>query len=297
MAVTITSPTSQLINRTNGVTIAWTPEYPQSGYEILYRVKGTESWSTFGKVTSGATSVALDMSKLNDFIEYHYRVVCYSDNSSNDNNATIYTGNDSSAAYSLILVPDQKAMLKVKGSSGMVEVPLYSEVDDFPTLRVKLSNSIVKAPIVNKNSALASNFLVKTPSGIGVLGSNKPNCEATGVGENTYLSKDTKYSYYYTSAFTTTKYYYGYDYMATWFYGYYTYAVSVYMMVNYYRYDTNGRAYAAGKHPEFSHTYQATESYAVPAYDLETYQYKGSYSYVTTTGGTGYTYNTSYITV
>ena len=126
MAVAITAPASQVAGRSGGVRVAWEPEYPQSAFEILYRRKGEEAWDTFGRVASSASSVDLDLSVFEDFSEYHYRVVCYSDNAAQG--STIYSGSDSSAAYSLVVVPENRlAAVKIQYGDGMVEVPVYPD--------------------------------------------------------------------------------------------------------------------------------------------------------------------------
>lgn len=251
MAITITSPTAQVVNRNDGVTISWTTEYPSSSYEILWRVKGSEAWNTSGKVTSTETSATLDLSNFSDITEYHYRVVVYSDNSSKDGNTTIYSGNDSSAAYSLILVPDTKAILKIKGfTDTMVEVPIYDNLSDYDSfINIGCGDGVGQIPLVDGNSAMRSN--VKIGNGMQTLADNSPVCEDTNVDQSTYLAVRSKYSYLYS---TNYNYASNYSYTSSYAYLYYyslnnntskTYGYNDLATVNdYYSYQYRYKTYA-----------------------------------------------------
>ena len=182
MSVTITSPTSQLIKRTSGVTLSWESDYPQSAYEVLYRLKGDTAWSTFGKVVSSAQSMELEITSLKDCIEYHYRVIVYSDNSTNNSGSTYYSGSDSSAAYSLILAPDTSGYLK--------------ELNDVSTVfKVNVGDKILQAPIVDRDSALSTDFSIKVNGDIKAFGGSSASCEDSGIDEETNLYVSQQYTY------------------------------------------------------------------------------------------------------
>ena len=202
MAVTITAPQSAVVAR-GSVTLSWSPQYPQSAYEIMYRKKGDSAWSTFGQKSGSTTSVTMDLSKFVDFEEYHYRVVCYSNNATSG--TTIYDGNDTSAAYSIIVVPANKvATMKTKYGSGMIEVPLYNDASMTDAISVKMGDGTVgRAPLRNADSALATNLKVHTAKGQKVALGNVPKFLVNSDYAYAYMRQDSRQlytKYYYNSA-------------------------------------------------------------------------------------------------
>ena len=105
MAVRIVKPSTSIIQRgsTAHLTIQWTPEYPQTAYEIMYRRKDETAWSTFGRNITSDNSAPLDLAAFADNVEYYYRVVCYSRNAIAG--GTIYDGSDISETKSLVVIP------------------------------------------------------------------------------------------------------------------------------------------------------------------------------------------------
>lgn len=283
MAVTILSPTSQLVDRSGGVTLSWQSDYPQSAYEVLYRRKGQTAWSTLGRVESAEHQTELDTTKFVDCVEYHYRVVCYAQGTESDAD-TAYTGSDTSPAYSLILAPGAKAMLKVRGSSGMVEVPLYDNLrGEGPELKVRLAAGLGRAPLVERGSAMASSFSLRASQGIRAAAGRTARCDDPGVPGATELDvrkryyeaykyqHEYKYSYQYryTDAAGGIAYGTGYN---TFHYVYSYYALGDYGVytggyrIAYYWYTGSGIAYTT---QPYQYSY-----YYLYWYDTYAYQYQ-----------------------
>ena len=212
MAVTITSPQSKFVSRSNAssLTISWSCQYPQSAYEITYRQKGTSAWSTFGKVTSTATSATINISNFDDFMEYHYRVISYAENKSSG--SSVYNGSDTSAAYALMIVPDvQLGTLKVKYGDGMVEVPLYESVQS-PD-KIKIQNRMTA--LIGQNLSASTPVRVRENGETKTLAKQPEFLESTGQYAYAYMTQ--RYSYNYLSGYYQYSliYYYYYRYSIT----------------------------------------------------------------------------------
>lgn len=202
MAVTITAPQSKVVAR-GSVTLTWVAGYPQSSYEILYREKGQNAWSTFGKVVSTATSVALDLSRFTDFIEYHYRVVTYADNVTSG--SSMYSGSDTSAAYSIVVVPATRvASMKIRYGTGMEEVPLYNTTN-IPQ-RISSTNNRFGG-LVDPSAANASKVKVQVNGSIKAVA--KDTASFSSTGEYAYAYMQANYSYQYIAGVTYYSYYAG----------------------------------------------------------------------------------------
>ena len=224
MAVTITSPQSQVVQRRT-ITISWTPEYPQSAYEILWRRKGDSAWNTFGQVTSNATSATLDLSNFTDFLEYHYAVVTYSNDATSG--GSTYNGNDHSAGYSIIIVPGQfSGYLKIGNTTGMVEVPFYNQDSSArPVVKTSNSNTIGVVPL---NEANATNAHIRVGSETKALAKDTAAFAHTGQYAYAYMHivgyENVQYNGYYMSGsgyYITGSGYYRYSASGSYRYKYY----------------------------------------------------------------------------
>ncbi len=264
MAVAITAPASQVAGRSGGVHVAWEPEYPQSAFEILYRRKGAEAWDTFGRVASSASSVDLDLSVFEDFSEYHYRVVCYSDNAAQG--STIYSGSDSSAAYSLVVVPENRlAAVKIQYGDGMVEVPVYPDETVTGGVKVALpSGERGEIPLGDPDDALASGLRVSAGGAVKAALGAVGRFADSGVKAGAYMAVKSRYNYSYTNPTYT----YAYRYSST---------SAVYYYASKYSY-TNPAYYYAYRYTAENPTYYYRYSYS---YTNPVYYYKVSYSYKT----------------
>lgn len=311
MAVAITAPASQVAGRSSGVRVAWEPEYPQSAFEILYRRKGAEAWNTFGRVASSAGSVDLNLSVFEDFSEYHYRVVCYSDNAAQG--STIYSGSDSSAAYSLVVVPENRlAAVKIQYGDGMVEVPVYPDETVTGGVKVALpSGERGEIPLGDPDDALASGLRVSAGGAVKAALGAVGRFADSGVKAGAYMAVKSRYNYSYTNptytyayrysstsavyyyaskySYTNPTYYYAYRYTAenpTYYYRYsYSYTNPVYTDYSNFYYSNKAQYY----YYKASYSYKTPETYHSYAYQYavygstgtvySTYQYNPTYRY------------------
>lgn len=273
--VVITAPQSAVVPRGN-VTLSWSPEYPQTAYEILYRRKGDASWSTMGREVSSSTSVTLNLEHFENFLEYHYRVVCYSENT--EVNATIYDGNDTSAAYAIVVVPaNQVGQLRVQYGDGMVEVPIYED-DNYTVLPKINTGSGGTIGVVENDEITASKIRVLDDSEkVMSLASSQANFVELHESNYAYMQVSANYQYYYGyNENLNASYTYSYNYLASttdmfnrYYYAYRSYSVIYQIQYNYVwpgvtstqvGYTSNGTAY----------------TYEIPAYQTGT---KSAYYY------------------
>ena len=324
MAVAITAPASQVAGRSGGVHVAWEPEYPQSAFEILYRRKGAEAWDTFGRVASSASSVDLDVSVFEDFSEYHYRVVCYSDDAAEG--STIYSGSDSSAAYSLVVVPENRlAAVKIQYGDGMVEVPVYPDEAVDGGVKVALpSGTRGEIPLGDTDDALASGLRVSAGGAVKAALGAVGRFADSGVKAGAYMAVKSRYNYSYTNPTYTYAYRYSSASAVYYYASKYSYTNPVYYYKVSYSYATpetyHSKLYYYISHLGFTeaqeyyrleyytyasgpvyfyHAYyaKAYTSYTTPArYSAGYYYYKSggaaayAYKYASGGGGTAYAY-------
>lgn len=300
MAVTITSPQSKFVSRSNAssLTISWSCQYPQSAYEITYRQKGESAWSTFGKVTSTATSATINISNFDDFIEYHYRVISYAENKTSG--SSVYNGSDTSAAYALMIVPDvQLGTLKVKYGDGMVEVPLYESVQS-PD-KIKIQNRMTA--LIGQNLSASTSVRVRENGETKTLAKQPESLESTGQYAYAYMTQRYLYSYNYYAGYYSYSYNAGYarqskiyyyrylisehdykDYAYYYKYRYYVIIGSV--TQNYYGYRYR---LAYSNYSYWTYYYDTRSRYRYYYYRYYSYQYNQYYRY-----SYQYAYNTLY---
>lgn len=307
MAVSITAPNSRVVDRSGCVQVTWMPGYPQSAYEILYRRKGEESWNTFGRVESTANSVELDLSVFEDFTEYHYRVICYSDDT--ENGDTIYSGSDSSAAYSLIVTPTSRlAAMRIRYGSEMAEIPVYDETATGTSIKVAMPSGVQGiVPIGGTDNALASELRVEVGGEVRAALGGKASFVDSGVKAGAYMTIKERYSYSYANPSYTYSYQYSYTnptytyyYRYSWTNPTYTY-YSRYSYTNpTYYYAATGTYYTPKYYSKYSYTTYSLH-YTKPSYSYQTaaarYAYTSYYvySYLSSTLNGYYAYRTSYL--
>ena len=292
MAVTITAPTSQVVNRSGGVSIAWSSTYPQVAYEILYRRKGASAWSTFGRVESTSKQVMLDTTKFNDFEEYHFRVIVYTNTRMDE--AHLYVGSDSSPAYSLILVPSKVHMMKMQGSSGMIEVPIYPASENVGAPHVGIGGK-GNVPLVDVNDPLATDVHTRVNGATKALAGATAKTDPTGVPNETdidvtvtnYAYTTQAHNYYYAY---TSYYYYLSSSSATAYKPYYTSSSgSLYSSYTTGPTYTRSSRYSSGTYyPTYSY------SYGVAYYGYYLGYYYGYYEYYYLNEAGGKAYNGKY---
>ena len=78
--------------------------------------------------------------------------------------STIYSGSDSSAAYSLVVVPENRlAAVKIQYGDGMVEIPVYPDETVTGGVKVALpSGERGEIPLGDPDDALASGPIYTT---------------------------------------------------------------------------------------------------------------------------------------
>ena len=259
MAVTVSAPTSRVV--VNGtVRFTWTSSYPQTAYEILYRVAGTTAWQTFGRVSSTAQSIDVDVSRFSNFQEYHFRIAVYHVNSTSG--TSIYNGSDMSAAYSIITTPKNKiADMKVRYGNTMVEVPVYTE-NNTESTRVAMGNGVIGVvPLTQKDSVAASELHAEHPDGRRSFAKETPTrYTPSNTPAATYVRRDDRVTSY--------SYYLGY--------GYSSYLVSYYISSYSYKYTTKSLGYYLKSYGISYGTY------------YRGYYASGTYYYYSSTSGTGY---------
>ncbi len=316
MAVTITAPNSQVASRSGSIKVAWEPEYPQSAYEILYRRKGEASWNTFGRVTGNAHQAELNPERFVDFEEYHYRVVCYSNDAANG--TTIYSGSDSSAAYSLVVVPANRlATAKFRYGDGMVEVPIYTEEAVEGGIKVALSTGVRgEIPVGNADDAIASDLHIHIGGSAKAALGDKGNFQDSGVKAGAYMAVKSSYRYSYTNPvyyssykysdtnpvyyysyrydWTNPTYYYSYKYSSTSAVYYYKYSYSYTTPVTYYKYSYKYTTPVT--YYKYSYKYTTPVTYYKYSYKYTTPVTYYKYSYKYTTPVTYYKYSYKYTT-
>lgn len=239
MAVTITAPASRVAGRSGPLHVAWEAEYPQSAYEILYRRKGADTWSTFGRVEGTANSAEVDLDALEDFAEYHYRVVCYSEAAAEGD--ALYSGHDASAAYSLVVVPAQRlATARARYGGEMLEVPVYPEEAAVEGVRVALEDGAVGVIALGApEDPLASGLRLESGEGVRAALGEEARFLDSGVAAEadmavsqryrySYAKPTYQYSYRYSYTKPTYKYLYYYSYVGPSTYYYYKTSAAAY---------------------------------------------------------------------
>ena len=245
MSVTVTAPKTRVVSR-GACTFSWTPQYPQSRYEIQYRVKGVDTWSTLGVVSSGASSVVLDLSAFEDFQEYHYRIVCYSDNAQSGD--TTYSGSDISPAYSIVVCPAAVVRaMRIRYGEGMLEVPLYESTGREPRFRQRTADGTCETALIPPDAAMASPARMRVGGETKALPAATAELADPGVPGSVSLDANQRndVSYYYRYSQTLSYYYLGsygvpfYYYRFAGYYGIGYYVSSRYSMI----YQTGGWSY------------------------------------------------------
>lgn len=294
MAVIVTAPQSRVLSR-GACVVSWQPEFPQSRYEIQYRKKGVDSWSTLGVVTSGETSAQLDLDTFEDFQEYHYRVICYSDSAQSGD--SFYSGSDASPAYSLVVCPAEAVhIMRVKYGDGMVEVPLYESAGRAPRLRQETENGVCETSLIDPGDLMASELRFRVRDRVFAAPKKSATPPDPGVPGAEDLTVDVKtptsYNYNYLSSYSAYQYYtyraYNYKYLSS-------YSAYYYYQGTSYTYFTYKTRYFNGYYAHYA--YHGTYRY-LAWYGAYSYKYFESTPHSDTyyTRKTGYTANYAYTT-
>ncbi len=208
MAIRIISPMSTIIDVPSPeILVQWQDSTDgQEAYELQYKFKKANVWSTCGKVfDSNARSASLN-TIYNlvgvDFYEVHYRIVIYYNG---PNNKGFVQGIETSNAYSIIFRHGIANTLKLYDGSEVLEYPLYDQVsinknktgNEVEVINISLDdsgNTINKLPLVEDDSVIKSdiNIFISDTDTKRVAGSYAAFTD-TGIYGTTYMNQNTYY--------------------------------------------------------------------------------------------------------
>lgn len=307
--VEITSKGSVYLDRSQKDTksiVTWNASFSgQTHFEILYKEKKSDTWSTSGKIQSTETSYDLfnlyEFTNL-DFTEINFKVRVYF---STRNAIGDLTGSEDSNIFSVVFKPSSDNGLIVYNDAE-VHMPLLDEGESFSysTLAVKVNGKMRRTPLVESDSVIGSNILVKVDNEKKSLAMvQDANFVDTPIGENdtfATVSQQKGYSYTYSDK-GSYRYYYSYDIL----YYYYQYANYYYQQshvgtgydanygycddIQYYYYYAYKTSHGSGFTTIQGSNSILKSSYLVGAYYLYGYGWGGgNYN-----GGAAYTYSGS----
>lgn len=200
----------------------------QVAYELQYKFKEADFWSTCGKVyDSYARAVSLntiyDIIQI-DFYELYYRVIVYYDGT---NSLGRIVGTESSDVYSVIFRHGIKNTLKIYEDGNIHEYPLLDTInidssvtgDKVNALKIDADNEILQLPLVKSDNVLKSDLQVcvdaYTINNMHVAVENVNNYNRftpSGIYGYTYINQQIQneqhmYDYAYTNAYGSTQHY------------------------------------------------------------------------------------------
>lgn len=169
--VTITQPLSTYVdnNDSSTYTLTWTNDNytGQYAFEILYKIKSSDSWLTTGKIES--TLASYDLRNLHDLLgidldEIQYRLVVYYKTTDG-----VETRDFSDAAYiySLIFNSGSNESLKTYDGKTTSEYPLFSEINNnnIRHMNIQTANGTKRLPLVDNDSPIAGNVKIVVADG------------------------------------------------------------------------------------------------------------------------------------
>lgn len=297
--VTITSPKSVYVdnNSSSTYTLEWINEYEgQYAFEILYKLKTSNSWLTTGKITS--SNIGYDLRKINDLLgveidEIQYRLIVYYKNTQGIESKDF---SDAALIYSLIFKGLTSSSLKIFDGKQVSSYPLFSEIKNtnIEKLNINTSSGTAQLPLVEDNSPLSGEAKIKTKNGIKHFAISSPKFTYDSTKLTTYGTVSAYYgtpNYQYSnySVNNYTKYYKldynAYNNYATKYYTKYTVIPASYNSLKYdgirYTLQYNGTYYTTYTNNYRAYTY--LESYSVYNY-LPKYAYPYPTAYRSTLG-------------
>lgn len=185
--------------------VTWKSSYDgQTHYEILYKMKTSDTWSTSGKIESKDTSY--DLFNLYEFInldftEIQYKVRVYFVTL---NDIGELKGTEDSNIYSVVFKSCSDNGLIVYNDQ-FIHMPLLSENDDsnIQSLLVKVNGKLRRSPLVDSDSPIVSNTTVKIDNSLRRLAMiDKANFIDTPISEDdtfSELSQQKSYNYTYSA--------------------------------------------------------------------------------------------------
>ena len=232
MSLHIISPQSVVadISYPAGMIIHWedVSDGGQVAYELQYKLKEADFWSTCGKVYD---SLAREVS-LNtiyeylqiDFYELYYRIIVYYDGT---NSLGRIIGSESSDVYSVIFRHGIKNTLKIFEEGNIHEYPLLETInidsnitgDKVNALKINVDDEILQLPLVKSDNVLKSDLEVCVDSytinnmHVAIEDVNNYNrFIPSGIYGYTYINQEIQseqhmYDYAYTNAYGTVQHY------------------------------------------------------------------------------------------
>ena len=178
--ITITHPQSKYgpIDDSNGFILKWTSTIDgQTDYEILYKIKGFDSWSTSGKINSTSSEYNLLNIYNNlgvDFTEIQYKVKLWY---STTNETGELTGTEESDTYTLIFSQPISGYFNIFDGDNINRYPLFSNINNNnnPTFNIQTNNGKMSTILVDNDNPLNSNLKIKIGDSIKSVASNSPN--------------------------------------------------------------------------------------------------------------------------
>lgn len=297
MGVSIKSPRSVLINYNESVPtlVTWESlETNQVAYELQYRLRKDDDWSTCGKVYSTNQFCSLDQiyTITNvDFYELYYRVIIYYDGPNYvDIDNQQYEGHISgtiiSDAYYVIFVHSISALMYLQKEDSLPPLifNVYKniskeaeEMSDITELKISVSeNETLIAPLVPETSLLKSDLKVAIDeTNVKSVATAEPNFPDTGFYSYGYIDQYVQgyteiYNYSYYPVYRTDAYYQD---------------TPVYEYAPVYSYET-----VYNTRYDYMQYYDVTTYYYLAYYYYPTYDYYPYTDYYDTTEYAGYTY-------
>ena len=165
--VNILSPESVYVdnNDSSSYTLTWEGTMEgQIAYEIMYKLKNSDTWLTTGKIESTETSY--DLRNIYnflgiDFAEISYKVLLYYSASTGESETT--TGTEYSNTYSLIFNQGITGNINIWNGSEKEIYPIFDNInnDNIHKVNINTDQGTKLVPLVDDNSPLASHFKIR----------------------------------------------------------------------------------------------------------------------------------------
>ena len=313
MALRITSAGSITIqpSKISEYALTWElDEEGQTAYELQYKLKKDQYWSTCGKVYDGS-AVMCTFEKIYEycpveFYEIMYRLVIYLEGPNIDHisgNEGIIHSTMTSEAYWLMFMEDPELTMKLYpgGDAGNYEYPLFDsitpeskELAEVDSIHVNVGSDTLPdkkvLPLVQLDSPIAGEMRVSTPTGIKVAMSKVAQFRPTKQYQYGYVDQyvfdyETVYRYRYGPVYDYIPIYkYQTVYQHDPVYLYEPHYETLYDYKQYYALDIYYYEYSY-YYPNYkTHSYTATWTEYFPVSYTDYGSYQRSYSYTAVSG-------------
>lgn len=255
--ITILEPKSKYGPIDNGFILKWSSTIDgQSAYEVLYKLKESDTWSTSGKFNSNISQYDLMNIYYNlgvDFKEIQYKIKLWYNTTSGDGTLT---GTEESDTYTLIFTQPISGYLNIYDGNNVQQYPLFTSINgnDSPKLNIRTDGGKLSTILVDDNDPLNSNLKLKIDNDV------KSVANSTADLSNGYIARTTPSEFTqsanYTSYVSTNGTYEYYDIDSNVYYGKTTYlyynrsstSYYRYFWYSYYTYGSRGDSYSTGRY-------------------------------------------------